>query len=145
MRCYILGIPFKLVPGWLMATAVFFALSPVSAQSLRDPTLPPPPTELTASRLAETLLGIESGAITIIVRNGLPHLLIGTRLYAQGEKIGEVLIERITETEIWFRENTVLRKISLFPGVKLRTVVPLCVSSSSKLSSLDDPCVKVQS
>lgn len=60
--------------------------------------------------------------MTIIVRNGRPHLVIGTRLYAQGEKIGQVRIERITETEIWLREGGVLHKVSQFSGIRRRTV-----------------------
>ena len=145
MRYYILGMPSKLLPSWLMTTAMFFAFSPIAAQSLRDPTSPPPAAVLNTSRVAETLLDMESGAFTIIVRNGLPHLLIGTLLYAQGEKIDQVLIERITETEIWLRERTVLHKKSLFPGVHRSAAAPaICMSSSSKLSSPNNSCVKAQ-
>ncbi len=135
--------------GWLMVISLFFAFSRVAAQSLRDPTLPPPEAALAGSGSARTSLGIESGAMTIIVRNDRPHLVIGTQLYAQGAKIGQVRIERITETEIWLREGGVLRKVSQFPGIQRRTVTPLaakplCASSPSKPSSPAAPCVKVQ-
>ena len=148
MTFYISGTPPRLL-GWLVVISLFFAFSRVAAQSLRDPTLPPPEAALASSGSAGTSLGIESGAMTIIVRNGHPHLMIDTRLYAQGAKIGQVRIERISETEIWLREGGVLRKVSQFPGIQRRTVSPLsampvCASSSSNPSSPAAPCVKVQ-
>ncbi len=148
MKFYISGMPTKLL-SWLMVMSLFFAFGQVAAQSLRDPTLPPPETALAGSASPGTSLGIESDTMTIIVRNGHPHLVIDTRLYAQGAKIGQVRIERITETEIWLREGGVLRKVSQFPGIQRRTVstlaaTPICASSSSKPSSPAAPCVKVQ-
>ncbi len=138
----------KLV-GWLMVISLLFVFSRVVAQSLRDPTLPPPVAKLANVRSAETPLGIESGSITIIVRNGLPYLVIGTRLYAQGETIGPVRIDLITETEIWLREGGVLRKVSQFPGIQRHSEWPLaatavCAPVPSKPSSSAAPCVKVQ-
>jgi len=59
--------------------------------------------------------------MTIIVRNGRPYLAVGTRLYAQGEKLGAARIERITETEVWLREGRELRKISQFHGIVRRS------------------------
>ena len=161
MRFHTSGIPTKLLGtlGWLMVIALFFAFSRVAAQSLRDPTTPPPEVALASSAsagasLGKTSLGIESlgiasGTMTIIVRNGRPHLVIGTRLYAQGAKIGQVHIERISETEIWLREGDVLHKVSQFSGIQRGTVTPLaatpsCASSSSKPSSPAAPCGKVQ-
>lgn len=137
------------VLGWPVVIALFLSFNHVAAQGLRDPTLSPPEAEISGSGAPKSPLGIESGAMTIIVRNGRPHLVIDTRLYAQGEKIGPVRIERITETEIWLREGGVLSKVSQFPDIQRRTVSsfaakPTCASSSSKPSSPADPCVKVQ-
>ena len=56
--------------------------------------------------------------MTVIVRDGRPYLVVGTRLLAQGQKLGEARIERIGETEIWLREGGVLRKIQRYPGVR---------------------------
>lgn len=135
--------------GWLMVISLLLVFSRVAAQSLRDPTTPPPEVELAGTGSAGSGLGIESGALAIMVRDGRPHLVIGTRLYAQGQKIGQVRLERITETEVWLREGGVLRKVSQFPGVQRRTVspmtaTPLCASSASKSQPPAAPCVKVQ-
>ena len=145
------GVPPKRVLGrlWLIAILLFFTASPITAQSLRDPTTPPPELLPAVSRSAGALLGIESGAMTIIVKNGQPHLVIGNRFFAQGEKIGRVLIERITETEIWLREGGVLRKVPQFPGIQRRTVTQHagtanCEPESSPSSSPVAACSKAQ-
>jgi hypothetical protein len=149
MRISIPSIPTKSALGGLWVLVLLLAFSRVGAESLRDPTLPPPETALAANGSAGVALGMESGAMAIIVRNGRPYLLVDTLLYAQGAKLGQVLIERITETEIWLREGGVLRKVSQFSGIQRRSVSPLaqtpnCVYSSSKTSSPVVPCVKVQ-
>jgi hypothetical protein len=75
--------------------------------------------------------------MTVIVRNGRPFVVVGTRLYAQGQKLGQARIERISETEIWLREGGVLHKLSQFPGIQRRAVAldavkPVCAPSTSK-------------
>ena len=92
------------------------------AQSLRDPTVPPAAAGLSSPDRAAILSGIEPGAMTIIVRGGRPYLAVGTRLYAQGQNLGQARIERIGETEIWLREGGVLRKVQQFSGIQRRTV-----------------------
>ena len=86
--------------------------------------------------------------MTIIVRNERPNLVVGTRLYAQGQQLGKARIERISETEVWLREGGVLRKISQFTGIQRRTVPsgaisPACAASSKKTSAAV-PCADVQ-
>jgi hypothetical protein len=141
------GRPTRRVLGWIMVISLFFAFNLVAGQSLRDPTLPPQETARPESASPGTSLGIEFDGMTTIVRNGRPHLVIGSQFYTQGDKIGEARIERITETEIWLREGDVLRKISKFPGIQRRAVTPLAATSdcvpSSKPSSTVAPCVKV--
>ena len=104
-----------LLLGWLLA----MPLGLVNAQSLRDPTLPP-----AAAGLAATGPGTsdEQAAMGVIVRDGRPYLVVGTRLYAQGQKLGPARIERISETEVWLREGGVLRKVPQFAGIQRRTV-----------------------
>jgi hypothetical protein len=151
MIFFISGRPTKLVLGWIMVISLFFAVNLVAGQSLRDPTLPPQETARPDSgspgTSPGTSLGIEFDGMTIIVRNGRAHLVIGSQFYTQGDKIGEARIERITETEIWLREGDVLRKVSKFPGIQRRAVTPLAATSdcvpSSKPSSTVAPCVKV--
>lgn len=104
-----------LLLGWLLA----MPLGLVNAQSLRDPTLPP-----AAAGLAATGPGAsdEQAAMGVIVRDGRPYLVVGTRLYAQGQKLGQARIERISETEVWLREGGVLRKVPQFAGIQRRMV-----------------------
>ncbi|MEO8118061.1 MAG: hypothetical protein ABI606_01905 [Rhodoferax sp.] len=135
--------------GWLMGIFLFLSFNQVDAQGLRDPTLPPAEAGLASTATGERSLSIESGAMTIIVRDGRPYLAVGTRLYARGEKLGQARIERISETEVWLREGGVLRKVSQFPGVQRRTVTPLaampvCKARSSQTSSPAAPCADVQ-
>jgi hypothetical protein len=60
--------------------------------------------------------------LSVIVRDGTPFVVMGTRLYAQGQLLGKVRIERISETEIWLREGKKIRKVQMFPGITRRTV-----------------------
>ena len=147
MTTYLPSMPPKLALVWFMALSLLFSTSPVAAHSQRDPTLPPPPPKrpLTSSEQVKTPIGIESGAMTIIVRNGQQYLVIGTLLYAQGDTVGPVLIVRITETEIWLSEGGTLRTVPLFPTIQRRAVeLPkagaYCGYSSSTPSSTTTPC-----
>lgn len=149
MKPFCLGIPRTLILSWLIGIAMFFSFGRVDAQSLRDPTLPPAEAGLADPALGGKSSGVEPGAMTVIVRNGHPYLVVGTRLYAQGQKLGQARIERISEAEIWLREGGVLRKVSRFPGIQRRTVTsvvptPACASSFSKRLSSGAPCAKVQ-
>ncbi len=133
--------------GWtsfLMAVAVLCLVHrPVAAQSQRDPTLPPAAAGLSVDRpvAARGADLLEKDGYSIIVRDGKPFLVVGTRTYTQGEKLGTAVIERITETEVWLREGRELRKISQFAGIQRRVVsvgadvpVPACATSAPKAS-----------
>jgi hypothetical protein len=102
---------------WLCAS-MFTA---VSAQDLRDPTQAPP--ESVAGG-ASGIAGSPPGdpGVTVVSRDGKPHLVVGTRLVAVGQKVGSAKLERITETEIWFREAGVVRKVPRFAGIQRSTV-----------------------
>lgn len=149
MRFFGSAMSRSLTLGWLMGLSLFFSFSQVDAQGLRDPTLPPAEAGFASTTPAGKVLSVEPGAMTIIVRGGRPYLAVGTRLYAQGEKLGQARIERISETEVWLREAGVLRKVSQFPGIQRRTVTPLaampvCRARSSKTSSPAASCADVQ-
>ena len=123
-----------------MATiALCFVQDPVAAQSQRDPTLPPAAAGLSADRptAARAVDLLEKGGYSIIVRDGKPFLVVGTRLYAQGQILGAAVIERISETEVWLREGRELHKISQFAGIQRRVVspgasAPACAASAPK-------------
>lgn len=137
-----------LVLGWLMGIPLFFSFGQVDAQSLRDPTLPPIEPGQAGTAPAGPSWNSETGAMTIIVRDGRRYLAVGMRLYAQGEKLGKARIERISESEVWFLEGGVLHKVAKFPGIQRRIVTPVAVTpacgASSKTSSPAAPCAAVQ-
>jgi len=101
--------------GWVTELAV--------AQAMRDPTLAP-------SWGSNTGAAPSSGRgtrapMSIISVDGKYHLMVGTRLYAEGQKIGDSVIENISETEVWFREGRTLRKVSNFLGVKRSELIDM--------------------
>ncbi len=107
--------------GWLAGLILLCWFGTVLGQSLRDPTVAPAEA---GAGTGVSGAGAEPrgiGAQAIIVREGRPHLVIGSRVYAQGQKIGMARIERISETEVWLREDGVVRKVPRFPGVKRST------------------------
>jgi len=63
---------------------------------------------------------LETGRVSVLLRDGVPYLVLGTRLYAVGQHIGRLTIERVTETEVWLREDGILRKVPVFAGVDRR-------------------------
>jgi hypothetical protein len=119
--------------------SLFLSWGVAMAQGLRDPTLPPLEAGQAAPGMDAKSSASSAGAMTIIVRSGVPYLVVGTRLYAPGQKLGQARIERITETEVWLREGGVLRKQSQFSGIARRTVPPgaskpACLPATSKKS-----------
>ena len=106
---------------WTAAAIVW--LQPAMAQSPRDPTIPPFGLGGSGGRGAGAEPASPRGLrapLSVILVDGQYHLVVGTRLYTEGQKIGEARIERITETEVWLREGRELRKVSNYVGVKRR-------------------------
>jgi hypothetical protein len=102
---------------WALVLAGFGVCGPASAQdALRDPTMPPSVTAETSDEPARSALGLDG--TSVIVRDGKAGLVVGTRVVFPGQKLGAWALERITETEIWLRNGTHLRKISRFSGIQ---------------------------
>lgn len=124
----------------LMATALH-------AQALRDPTQPPAMSGVGADGSAETEAPLGDGGVAVVVRDGKSFLVSGTRLYGVGQKLGQFRIERISETEVWLRNGTDLRKLPRFAGVQrsesrpaAQCATPAAKSvKSSKTSSSTSP------
>lgn len=95
------------------------ATTALNAQSVRDPTQPP---GSGGAGGGATTARSSQGRWPVIVVDGLPHVAVGTRLYAEGQMLGNARIERITETEVWLREGRELRKLALYPGVQRRNL-----------------------
>jgi outer membrane biosynthesis protein TonB len=94
----------------------------VHAQDARDPTLPPPEVGVAPGAAAASPLGDEG--IAVIVRDGKSFLMVGTRLYAPGQKVGQLRVKRITETEVWLQDGSELRKVPRFAGIQRTVNVP---------------------
>jgi hypothetical protein len=93
------------------------------AQALRDPTLAPPEVGGPEGNPAlANPLGVEGMAV--VVRDGKSYLVVGTRLYAPGQKVGQLRVKRITETEVWLQDGSELRKVPRFAGIQRTVAVP---------------------
>ncbi len=111
-------------------------LSLGQAQPLRDPTVPP--VEAQSSSTPDGQPGRAKGdlapsASIVIVREGQAAVVSGTRLYSQGQDIGQARIERITETEVWFREAGALRKVPRYAGIERGPALPDCPAMAPKV------------
>lgn len=123
MRSRALSLPLRAATVGLVAWATI-ALLPSSAvgQMQRDPTLAPSVAQA-AGGAGPGDKATPSAPMAVIVRDGRPYVVAGTRLLAQGQMLGEARIERISETEIWLREGKSLRKVQRYAGIQ-RTAVP---------------------
>jgi hypothetical protein len=117
-----------------LAWALFF-YSLAQAQTLRDPTQPPVTETSAAPGSTSAAPAVQSGGMAVLVRQGVPYLVVGTRLYARGQRVGQARIERITETEVWLREAGVVRKVQVFGGIQRQASKPVSTSSRSSSSS----------
>ncbi len=106
----------------LVAAAMVCLACLALAQELRDPTQVPPE----ASALPDgSGKPAPSPGMAVLVQDGKPYLVVGTRLVAVGQKVGNARLERITETEIWLREGKQLTKQSRFSGIQRSVAKPL--------------------
>ena len=109
----------RFIPSCLAVWGLLAGVSPsVRAQALRDPTVAPAgAVGSTPTGAAVTSKG-EAKPLSVMVVDGRPFVMSGSRLYAQGDKLGQATVERISETQIWLREGKELRKINLYSGVQ---------------------------
>lgn len=100
---------------------VLCGLAPALSQE-RDPTEPPAQAFSSAGGAtnANPKNPWGSGGTAVVVRDGKSYLVVDTRLYATGQKVGAWRIERITETEIWLKDGAVRRKVPRFDGIERR-------------------------
>ena len=120
---------------WMWATLLLAGLSHGQAQTLRDPTVPPPealPATAPDGQPARAKGEPPPSASILIVREGQAAVVSGTRLYGQGQSIGQSNIERITETEVWFREAGTLRKVPRYAGIERGPALPDCPAVAPK-------------
>ncbi len=121
----------------------------VQAQMLpqRDPTQPPasmPGDAANDAVLSPVALLLNGNGANVVVRDGKPFWVVGSRLVAPGQTVETYRLERITETEIWLRDASGLTKAARFAGVQRRISPAQCATSpttapSSKKSTKKTP------
>ncbi len=86
--------------------------------------------------------------MTVIVRGDRTFLVVGTRLYAPGDNVGALRVERITETQVWLRDDKKLIKLPRFSGIERKSIAhkPRCapVESLQNIPAAVEPCEDTQ-
>lgn len=124
-----------------LALALLWATPVAQAQdSARDPTVAPGE----AGTASPSPAGVEG--MTVLVRGDRPYLVVGTRQYAPGDKVGNLRLERITEREVWFHDGSALIKVQRFAGIERKALAakPPCSSTANHPSSADAACKDTQ-
>lgn len=95
---------------------------PLAAQEARDPTVEP------AEGVSDGSLPKAVEGMSVLVRGDQSFLVVGTRLYAPGDSVGNLQVRRITETEVWLHDGRALIKVPRFAGITRKTIAakPVC-------------------
>lgn len=123
------------------ALALLLGTLPVAAQeALRDPTVAP------TNNGTAPISPAGTEGMTVLVREDKPFLMVGSRLYAPGDKVGNLLIQRITEKEIWFHDGTTLIKAPRFAGIERNVTAakPPCTAPAKRPKHTVAPCEDTQ-
>ena len=102
----------------LMAAALCPAVEAAEPATTRDPMQAPPelrPPRDPANEGAAAAEMLQPQQLIFI--DGRPLLVLGSRRYGVGERIGDARIERITEQAVWLRDATGTHRLPLFLGV----------------------------
>lgn len=111
---------------------------PVSAQEGRDPTMAPG----AAAAVNAPVMGVEG--MTVLVRDGKSYLVVGTRLYAVGDKVGIMRVERISESEVWLHDGRALVKVPRFAGIERNAVSASPATCAPHSTPAAAPCEDTQ-
>jgi hypothetical protein len=107
----------------------------------RDPTVAP---SATTGQPSPSPAGVEG--MTVLVRDGKPALVVGTRQYAPGDMVGSMRLQRITEKEVWFHDGSAVIKVPRFAGIERKslTAKPLCAATAKSPPSAVAACEDTQ-
>ena len=106
---------------------------PLAAQAARDPTVAPAETGAMTGQLPKAVEGM-----SVLVRGDQSFLVVGTRLYAPGDTVGNLRVERITETEVWLHDGAALIKVPRFAGITRKSIPakPLCAAMAPAIEAV---------
>lgn len=124
-----------------LALALIWVTPVAQAQdATRDPTVAPVETGTASPSPA----GVEG--MTVLVRGDRPYLVVGTRQYAPGDKVGNLRLQRITEREVWFHDGSAVIKVQRFAGIQRKALAakPPCSGTANRSSSADAACKDTQ-
>ena len=120
---------------WL-ACAGLGCLASAGAASERDPTRAPEAAWAASAPAAGLPTGSAAGPADIdaalqqrLVLDGRPYLIERGWLRGVGDQFGSARIERITEREVWLRQNGELHKWPLYPNVLIQTLPDAAASA----------------
>lgn len=136
-----------LVTAW--STSAVWAAEPAEAPPAaavaRDPTVPPAAARAPAAALAASgaaaAPGTEAGALPrhLMVLNGKPYVIERGWPRGVGDKLGEARIERIDGGNVWLRDASGTRKLSLYPGVEIRPATAAAATANTTRSPVKHP------
>lgn len=98
--------------------------SAATAQTLRDPTLPPTLAPGHGAGPASDAAREPAALALIRGPDGAYRVLHEGRFLKVGQRMGEARITRITETEVWLQTDGDTRKMVRYPAVTIRRTMP---------------------
>jgi len=126
-----------MMPHWTFRLALLAALAcamPTAMAQDRDPTAAPAQADGAAGVVGGGTGPLPQGS-SVIVQSGKPYLVVGTRLFAVGQKVGNAKLARITETEIWLQEGKQITKVPRFAGIQRRVAQAPAACAPAKPAS----------
>ena len=130
------------IPIVRLALSMLICMPLAHAQNTaRDPTVAPGETAGVASPATAGAEGM-----TVLIRDGKPFLVVGTRQYAPGDTVGTMRLQRITEKEVWFHDGRALIKVPRFAGIERKALAakPPCSATAKSPSSAVAECGHTQ-
>ena len=129
--------PLHLASGLGLLALLLLPWAAVAQGGPRDPMQPPavlhPPAAASPDAAAAPTLP-ESAQILIV--DGRPYALIGSRRYAQGERLGSgpqaLIVERVNEHGVWLRSREGLHALPLLNGVSKKPSVESTLHEKSQ-------------
>lgn len=103
----------------LVSFLMLMAVSGADAETLADPTRPPPSLAGAGGAAIEEK---GSGLQSVLISSGRKSAIIGGQVVGLGEKYGDARVVKITESEVVLQSGTTKEVLRLFPDVDKRPV-----------------------